>query len=377
MALQTGPGIRVARTKYKQQPPYKKALPYYLNVERFSSSTQGAPWGPSGTPAAGIWNWYFVSNPVPDRDLAAADVKAYDRFIEKMKSAGSSQVAANFAERKKSMSMVATRSLQLATVLLNLRHVRVGNALKLLGFKKVEKWGYVKGRRVITHQKVTDWTNSVRANARNAGSVFLELHFGWSPLVSDIYGAIQRLANSPSLSHVKVTGSSSASRTETSVVADSRYTTATVNQKFIKCAYHGHVRVTGDGGALLNDLGLVNPLSVAWEVIPFSWLVDWLLPVGAYINSLTDMIGYEVTNPCRGVWLQTKSKINEVVTPYGESLGIQSSSQSSEYIDFRRYVGFSSPTFKQRMKTGTGIGSVARAATAVSYLLTTLKQQKH
>jgi hypothetical protein len=35
--------------------------------------------------------------------------------------------------------------------------------------------------------------------------------------------------------------------------------------------------------SLQRSLGLVNPLEIAWEVVPYSFVVDWFLPVGSYI----------------------------------------------------------------------------------------------
>ena len=45
-----------------------------------------------------------------------------------------------------------------------------------------------------------------------------------------------------------------------------------------------------------NQLGLVNPASVAWELIPFSFLVDWFLPVGKFLESYTDTVGMQLDN---------------------------------------------------------------------------------
>lgn len=32
--------------------------------------------------------------------------------------------------------------------------------------------------------------------------------------------------------------------------------------------------------------GLVNPLEVAWELLPFSFVADWFLPIGGYLNAM-------------------------------------------------------------------------------------------
>lgn len=42
----------------------------------------------------------------------------------------------------------------------------------------------------------------------------------------------------------------------------------------------------------LGSLGLTNPLDVAWEVLPFSFVVDWFIPIGNWLNVLDAMHGY-------------------------------------------------------------------------------------
>jgi hypothetical protein len=47
---------------------------------------------------------------------------------------------------------------------------------------------------------------------------------------------------------------------------------------------------------LLSQLGLANPAAVAWELVPFSFVVDWFTDAGTFINSFTDFLGCSVTN---------------------------------------------------------------------------------
>jgi hypothetical protein len=34
------------------------------------------------------------------------------------------------------------------------------------------------------------------------------------------------------------------------------------------------------------QLGLLDPLSVAWELLPWSFVIDWFIPIGAYLDVL-------------------------------------------------------------------------------------------
>lgn len=44
---------------------------------------------------------------------------------------------------------------------------------------------------------------------------------------------------------------------------------------------------------IISKLGLTNPISVAWELTPFSFVVDWFVPVGNTLDALTSHQGLE------------------------------------------------------------------------------------
>lgn len=42
----------------------------------------------------------------------------------------------------------------------------------------------------------------------------------------------------------------------------------------------------------LNQVGVLNPLLLTWELIPFSFVIDWLLPIGNFIQAMTGNFGF-------------------------------------------------------------------------------------
>jgi hypothetical protein len=54
-------------------------------------------------------------------------------------------------------------------------------------------------------------------------------------------------------------------------------------------------------------VGLTNPLEVAWEVVPFSFVVDWFYPVGDYLSSLDAAVGYRFLGGSRSVTTKENS----------------------------------------------------------------------
>lgn len=54
-----------------------------------------------------------------------------------------------------------------------------------------------------------------------------------------------------------------------------------------RCHIASRYLVSNPGMVRLQRLGLTNPASVAWELLQFSWMVDYVLSVGDWLNSFT------------------------------------------------------------------------------------------
>lgn len=123
---------------------------------------------------------------------------------------------------------------------------------------------------------------------RKASDIYLEGVFGWIPLMSDIYQAMEVLNSahriSPSRAKAQDTRAYSVANPtmQADVFTDVR---ATVG-----------VRLSLDNPnvVLLNNLGLLNPASIAWDLVPYSFVINWFVPIGTFLNSLTELLGYGV-----------------------------------------------------------------------------------
>ncbi len=57
----------------------------------------------------------------------------------------------------------------------------------------------------------------------------------------------------------------------------------------------------------LNQLGLLNPASLFWELVPFSFLIDWILPIGPVLSAITapaglDFVGGSTSRRVTSYW---------------------------------------------------------------------------
>jgi hypothetical protein len=75
------------------------------------------------------------------------------------------------------------------------------------------------------------------------------------------------------------------------------------------------VRVDNPNLHLAQQLGFINPLSVAWELVPFSFVVDWFGNVGQVLASFSDFAGLSQVNP-RTTTFQKTTKLTQTYTGY-------------------------------------------------------------
>lgn len=132
-----------------------------------------------------------------------------------------------------------------------------------------------------------------RFKAKDVSSRWLEISFGWKPLISDIHAAYELLSvklteRMPMRAVRSVTSSESWDNTATdsSTLLKKRYYTETVSRKATLWYYINDSRL-----AWASSLGLLNPAVIVWEKVPFSFLVDWIIPVGNMLEACTNALG--------------------------------------------------------------------------------------
>lgn len=150
---------------------------------------------------------------------------------------------------------------------------------------------------------------------------WLELQYGWRPLLQDVYGSLefvqdkwarnirQRVVKSGSDEDAPFTlpysdGASTWTYKQTRKTTVKYTLFYTVPQEFLKT---------------LSEAGITNPALVAWELLPWSFVVDWFLPVGAFISSWDAVVGLNfekgTKTTIQEVWDDTTA-VGSVVTMY-------------------------------------------------------------
>lgn len=362
------------RNGYTQKPPFVSPMPYRVWGGTDVITDNWYPPDPSVWFQPYVTPW--IGNSSADSLVAQASAKAYDDLLSKVKGESSAMLAVNVVERTQSFQMIAKRAGDLFSAYKAMRSLDLKGFLKVVGFKqrkaaRKNQWVRVgkNGRQyTLPATKVESDGRALRARAKDAGSMWLEYWFGWKPLISDIQASIDivtGIAPTEFQRHFSGRGSTTDLNTETW-----RYPWAqghtTIGRKFsvrVSCT----VRVTNSDALNANKLGLVNAATVAWEVIPFSFLVDWFLPVSKYLESITAQVGLNITD----VQMTQKKYAHFDQTNNG---GGRFTSHVSEVNHFERFILGGLPTPGLFDRKGTALTSASRAATAISLLVGLLKR---
>jgi hypothetical protein len=179
---------------------------------------------------------------------------------------------------------------------------------------------FVKAAKLINglaHGKFGDFFRGVGGTAtpKGAASAWLAFKFGIEPLMSDIQAAKDKLGEGlpRSIGRVRVQGD------------DPTYYPEIINrpswfqphQEFDAtgitwrraCNVGIDFRVPDPYIALIDSLGLTNPPAALWATMRLSFVVDWFLPIGPFLESLTAPLVYEFLQGYRTNYCTTSGEV--------------------------------------------------------------------
>lgn len=232
--------------------------------------------------------WLDENNGVVD-----ATNQAYARFVGRTRAAQAS-LGVTIAQYKQSSDMIAKRAGTLANFadfLARGAHEQAGVYLNRVTYSTHDTPA---GRREKERRNKRFKDAAKRARKKGFAGAFLEYSFGWAPLVGDIYAASVVLHSVPKKPFVARgfatrSGSYELKPGPSSVNIEEFWKT--------KVMMRANVRVVNPNLRRLQDLGLVNPALIAWDAIPWSFVVGWFFNVSQVVSSWTDLIGLEMEYP--------------------------------------------------------------------------------
>jgi len=149
-------------------------------------------------------------------------------------------------------------------------------------------------RRAMDELGITSKKREPRGS--NVPQKWLELQYGVKPLLSDIYGSCDSLATR-SKDDWRVTATATRSSTgyySANMNGGTAYWNEGLVSAVVRKSVYTRIDALPESEILisLSSLGLLNPLSIAWERTYLSFVVDWAYPLGSFFDSLDAMLGY-------------------------------------------------------------------------------------
>lgn len=136
------------------------------------------------------------------------------------------------------------------------------------------------------------------AHQQAAVNFYLGYMYGLRPIMSDIEGSLQAINKRLEAGYSKST-SVRVRRTYDKKVCHDPWDDQIWQQKWtsygtmeisvwLKSVYKIDSNIKA-----LAEVGVTNPLSVVYEMIPYSFVLDWIIPIGDYLSSLDALVGVE------------------------------------------------------------------------------------
>jgi hypothetical protein len=208
-----------------------------------------------------------------------ATVKALNDLASQKSTMGEN--LATMVQTVDSVADIATDVLEVIRALRGLRRGRLPN-IKNLNVRAL--------KRLVTDRKLE----------KRIANYWLAYWYGFKPLYQDAEGLIEVIQDAyvnPLLVHGR--GFSTVTVTDS---FDTGYLGSTKPGLHVfdstKIQFYTTLtgKIRGNSGNIvraLNRAGLANPASLAWDLLPFSFVVDWVVPVGDTLNAFSAPIGLD------------------------------------------------------------------------------------
>ncbi|DAD49870.1 TPA_asm: maturation protein [ssRNA phage EMS014] len=255
----------------------------------------------------GPWMWEYPP-------LNKLELGLLDRLVSQARG-HDWNAAVDLAESRQALHMVRSNVVSIATAIRQLKRGDVGGALRILGHKNPS----VKSQKLTTKGISNQW---------------LEIQYGWLPLLSSSYEAMKWLETKEREPvKLKVRGSASHAR---SYISSSAFSSPFSGDVRTRIQYIWKMSRDQPGLSTLAELGFLDPEVILWEKVPYSFVVDWFVPIGTWLETRAFL------KKASGQYIRSQSTIARIPScpPVKSSWGkVAAGGYSQSYFSFGRTVG--------------------------------------
>lgn len=275
--------VSVSRSGVRRVKP-SPLTPTAFTFDRYNSSSEGYTRKdpPSGywTESRGALHQVYALDPV-ELSEPGLQSRAEVAALLKLKSQ-SVNFGVAFAERARTAQLVGDSALAILNSALAFRRGNIRQAWSVL------ERAYARG----------NLRKELRRRGNTAGKSitqqWLALQYGWKPLMMDIDGSCKALAERELMAfQTRVASRKGWKRTTgRNFVGGSLFNFSEITKS--ELSYNVALNYTPAESLVrgYTSLGLTNPAEILWELVPFSFVADWFVPVGSWLSSLDAANGW-------------------------------------------------------------------------------------
>lgn len=296
--------------------------------------------------------------------LPYAEFKSLRKLIEKAESNIAGNLAQDLAQIGQTTRLITNTCKRLVKAVTALKKGNIPGAVSAL-------WS---GHMPRYHGKGPSISKTVASN-------WLELQYGWKPLIQDVresMEALKRLNSSSSPLVRRVTSSATVESTVTSSIPHRTIPGSTAGKHVVvtrtRCKFVLRYKIDDKLKAFLAQTGFTNPINLFWEIIPFSFVVDWFNPIGPYLETLSSWDGLVFLDGSKTRF--TRGSGTSAVDFTGSFNGINYEDHGRyrrQTILLNREVLTVFPTAKMQSGFKNGLASVTHATNALALLRAAFK----
>lgn len=225
---------------------------------------------------------YLNKFPLPAKPVTHLDLAEFNA-LKRLIANANQGIQANLAQNIAQVSQLATLITgNISAILRALKYLKRGNipaSISQLRAGRLDpRWKGVAGVPSVKKSLANNW---------------LELQYGWKPLLHDIEGFFKIMSGLQGDTDFvqKVRSKASAEREYRTSEPD---TTVMHGKNAGRTTFHYRTstkfgirfRIDNPLLNLFSQTGFTNPVALTWEILPFSFVADWFLPIGSYLEAL-------------------------------------------------------------------------------------------
>lgn len=266
-----------------------KDNPYLLEFRRrlpLVSSQDVTYTSPGGHHWLYLYPWdTFARVPAPSLSVSTETQNVAIARLQDQVEQGQALLLANMAQAQKTIDLVA------------------GTAARLVrGAAAVKRGAFSHASQILFNGTATFHPRHRPSGNKSLAQNWLAFQYGWKPLLGDIETSLIKLqSRSNEVREVLRARGSASKRTEAIIPLNgpfggwnsvTEYRAGEIRQvRLERCLLRVNYEMDDFDRAFANQTGFTNPLSLAWELLPFSFVVDWFLPVERFLTGLTAFQG--------------------------------------------------------------------------------------